>query len=228
MNTQIPPPGAGSREGSAASGAICRWRRNRRRSTRAMPTIRSGRNASSSASRRPAITPAAAAAHPRLADQLRVQLDRQLRPGQRIFLPLAVLRRRAEALPDAEFRLPRRRRRLGVRALQHSVRILGEAQRRALRENLDPAKLDIDLLVDMFEKYGNAYLTPERIRAEPHHSVNSLFAPDEQVGRLRRRPASRKPRTSATSSRPTSISAARPTTAERLAFNGRLNHFGAS
>jgi hypothetical protein len=43
----------------------------------------------------------------------------------------------------------------------------------ALRANLDPAKLDIDLMVAMFEKHGNGYLTPERIRANPHHPVTS-------------------------------------------------------
>lgn len=53
----------------------------------------------------------------------------------------------------------------------------------ALRENLDPAKLDVDLLVEMFEEYGNAYLTPERIRAEPHQSPisNDLLIPPEEV-----------------------------------------------
>jgi predicted TIM-barrel fold metal-dependent hydrolase len=52
----------------------------------------------------------------------------------------------------------------------------------ALRRYLDPAKLDVDLLVDMFAKYGNHYLTPERIRKEPHQSVNSnLFVPPEEV-----------------------------------------------
>ena len=52
----------------------------------------------------------------------------------------------------------------------------------ALKENLDPAKLDVDLLVEMFEKYGNDYLTPERIRAEPHQSINSnLFVPAEEI-----------------------------------------------
>ena len=40
----------------------------------------------------------------------------------------------------------------------------------ALRETLDPAALDVDLLVDMFGKYGNDYLTAERIKAWPHHS----------------------------------------------------------
>lgn len=40
----------------------------------------------------------------------------------------------------------------------------------ALAKNLDPAVLDVDLLADMFEKYGNDYLTAERIRAWPHHS----------------------------------------------------------
>jgi predicted TIM-barrel fold metal-dependent hydrolase len=52
----------------------------------------------------------------------------------------------------------------------------------ALKLNLDPAKLDVDLLVEMFEKWGNEYLTPERIRKSPHQSVNSnLFVPPEEV-----------------------------------------------
>jgi predicted TIM-barrel fold metal-dependent hydrolase len=34
----------------------------------------------------------------------------------------------------------------------------------AMKENLDPAKLDMDLMVRMFEKYGNEYLTPERMK----------------------------------------------------------------
>ena len=52
----------------------------------------------------------------------------------------------------------------------------------ALKLNLDPAKLDVDLLVEMFEKYGNDYLTPDRIRAEPHQSINSnLFVPAEEL-----------------------------------------------
>jgi predicted TIM-barrel fold metal-dependent hydrolase len=52
----------------------------------------------------------------------------------------------------------------------------------ALARNLDPARLDVDLLVQMFETYGNDYLTPERIRAEPHQPLSSqLFVPPEAV-----------------------------------------------
>lgn len=52
----------------------------------------------------------------------------------------------------------------------------------ALAENLDPAKLDVDLLVEMFEQYGNDYLTPDRIRAEPHQPLSSqLFVTPEEV-----------------------------------------------
>ena len=52
----------------------------------------------------------------------------------------------------------------------------------ALKENLDPARLDVDLLVEMFGKYGNDYLTPERIAKEPHQSINSnLFVPAEEL-----------------------------------------------
>jgi predicted TIM-barrel fold metal-dependent hydrolase len=58
----------------------------------------------------------------------------------------------------------------------------GKRNLEALKENLDPAKLDVDLLVEMFEKWGNEYLTPERIRKEPHQSINSnLFVPPEEV-----------------------------------------------
>jgi len=38
---------------------------------------------------------------------------------------------------------------------------------RYLEEYMDPAKLDMDLMVEMFTKYGNAYLTPERIKVNP-------------------------------------------------------------
>ncbi len=52
----------------------------------------------------------------------------------------------------------------------------------ALSRNLDPAKLDIDLLVEMAEKYGDARLTPERIRAEPHQpGTTQLFVPPEEL-----------------------------------------------
>ena len=53
---------------------------------------------------------------------------------------------------------------------------------RALAQNLDPAKLDVDLLVEMFEKYGNEYLTPDRIREDPDHPASSrLTVPPEEV-----------------------------------------------
>jgi len=52
----------------------------------------------------------------------------------------------------------------------------------ALARNLDPARLDVDLLVDMFGKYGNDYLTPERIRNSPHQTESSqLFVPPEEM-----------------------------------------------
>jgi predicted TIM-barrel fold metal-dependent hydrolase len=58
----------------------------------------------------------------------------------------------------------------------------GKRNLEALKEYLDPAKLDVDLLVEMFEKWGNDYLTPERIRKEPHQSINSnLFVPPEEL-----------------------------------------------
>ncbi|MFP6725857.1 MAG: amidohydrolase family protein [Alphaproteobacteria bacterium] len=52
----------------------------------------------------------------------------------------------------------------------------------SLSRNLDPAKLDIDLLVEMAKIYGDERLTPERIRAEPHQpGTTQLFVPPEEL-----------------------------------------------
>jgi predicted TIM-barrel fold metal-dependent hydrolase len=52
----------------------------------------------------------------------------------------------------------------------------------SLAKNLDPARLDVDLLVEMFEKYGNDYLTPERIKNSPHQTESSqLFVKPEEL-----------------------------------------------
>ena len=52
----------------------------------------------------------------------------------------------------------------------------------ALRTYLDPTTLDVDLVVEMFEKYGNDYLTPERIRADPDHPISTrLKVPPEEM-----------------------------------------------
>jgi len=52
----------------------------------------------------------------------------------------------------------------------------------ALSRNLDPARLDVDLLVEKFAKYGNDYLTAERIKETPHQPTNSqLFVSPEEV-----------------------------------------------
>ncbi len=46
---------------------------------------------------------------------------------------------------------------------------------------MDPAKLDIDLLIDMFDKYGDERLSVERITAEPYHPITThlLVSPEE-------------------------------------------------
>ena len=51
----------------------------------------------------------------------------------------------------------------------------------ALARNLDPSKLDIDLIIEMFEKYGDEHLTAERVRADPHQPASTQFfgAPEE-------------------------------------------------
>jgi len=43
----------------------------------------------------------------------------------------------------------------------------------ALATNLDPAKLDIDLIVEMFARYGDERLSADRIKADPHHPVTT-------------------------------------------------------
>ena len=48
----------------------------------------------------------------------------------------------------------------------------------SLLENLDPAKLDVELLARLFDEYGNAYLTGERLRASPHHRAARPERPD--------------------------------------------------
>jgi len=50
-----------------------------------------------------------------------------------------------------------------------------------LEANLDPEKVDIDLLEQMFARYGNDYLTPERIRANPHHPNSAIPGPDNRA-----------------------------------------------
>ncbi len=52
---------------------------------------------------------------------------------------------------------------------------------KTLMENLDPEKVDVDLLSDMFGKYGNDYLTAERIRANPHHPTSAIPGPDNRA-----------------------------------------------
>jgi len=52
----------------------------------------------------------------------------------------------------------------------------------ALKKNLDPAKLDVELMIKMFEQYGNDYLTPDRIREQPYQPISSnLLVPPEEV-----------------------------------------------
>ncbi|MBT3334430.1 MAG: amidohydrolase family protein, partial [Rhodospirillaceae bacterium] len=52
----------------------------------------------------------------------------------------------------------------------------------ALSRDLDPAKLDVDLIIEMFEKYGDDRLTAARVREDPHQPANSqLFCAPEEL-----------------------------------------------
>ena len=48
----------------------------------------------------------------------------------------------------------------------------------SLKGNLDPAKLDVDLLERLFREFGDKRHTPERIRARPHAGFSSTALPD--------------------------------------------------
>ena len=50
-----------------------------------------------------------------------------------------------------------------------------------LCENLDPAKLDLELLGDMAEKYGGGLLTPEKVKAQPKGSRMGGIIPDVEI-----------------------------------------------
>ncbi len=63
--------------------------------------------------------------------------------------------RRHAAVPGASLRLPRGRRAAGPPAALRPVRVLGEAQREAAGATSIPSKVDLALLVKMFERYGN-------------------------------------------------------------------------
>lgn len=47
-----------------------------------------------------------------------------------------------------------------------------------LERTLDPDLLDVDLLVRLAGEYGNDYLTPERVRAQPHSLLGMPCRPD--------------------------------------------------
>lgn len=98
----------------------------------------------------------------------------------------------------------------------------------ALRRYLDPAKLDVDLLVEMFAKYGNDYLTPERIRKEPHQSVNSnLFVPPEEVNDFAPTGVTRPEDIRDIFDRNFYFGSEADDRMTAVAFDARLNHYGA-
>ena len=47
----------------------------------------------------------------------------------------------------------------------------------SMKRNLDPAKLDIDLLARLFEEFGDQRHTPERIRESPHAGFSAIALP---------------------------------------------------
>lgn len=54
-----------------------------------------------------------------------------------------------------------------------------------LRKYMDPAKLDMDLMVEMFDQYGNEYLTPERIRENPDNLFSWSWDDDRDLDDFR-------------------------------------------
>ena len=97
----------------------------------------------------------------------------------------------------------------------------------ALRKNLDPAKLDVDLLVEKFEEWGNDYLTPERIRAEPHQSSNSvLLVPPEEVNDFAQTGVTKPEDIRDIFARNFYFGSEADDTMTAVAFDPKLNHFG--
>jgi hypothetical protein len=97
----------------------------------------------------------------------------------------------------------------------------------ALRENLDPAKLNVDLLVEMFEIWGNDYLTPDRIREAPHQSANSvLLVPPEEVNDFAPTGITKPEDIRDIFQRNFYFGSEADDSMMAVAFDGKLNHFG--
>ncbi len=98
----------------------------------------------------------------------------------------------------------------------------------ALRKNLDPAKLDVDLLVEMFEKYGNDYLTADRIRESPHQpTASQLFVTPEEVNDFAPTGVSKPEHIRDIFDANFYFGCEADDRLNALAFDTRLNHFGA-
>jgi len=52
---------------------------------------------------------------------------------------------------------------------------------KALKEHLDPDNLDVELLAELFERYGDEHLTPAAVRADPYGRISSRTAAPEEL-----------------------------------------------
>ena len=152
--------------------------------------------------------------------ELHVQPPRLARRGSALARQVVVPRRRHPPVPEHELRVPRRRRRVGRRALQRHHRALGEAQPRT---RCAPSSI------------------PRSSIATSCSSTSRRFAPDgdrtascaaranpKTCSTSGPRAASSAPKTSRPCSSIRSTSVAKPTTrSRRTAFNTAINPFGA-
>lgn len=54
-----------------------------------------------------------------------------------------------------------------------------------LRENLDPSKVDLDLMCEMFDKYGEGIFSPDRLRGNLQHSRGSMPVDFDEIDEFR-------------------------------------------
>ena len=94
--------------------------------------------------------------HPHVHRQQRLQPGRQLRRRRRGHVPVAGLRRRADAVPEAALRLPGRWRGVGGRAARRHRRPLGEAQRSRRSSSTTRPTSTATLLRQLFDEHATA------------------------------------------------------------------------
>ena len=94
-----------------------------------------------------------------------------------------------------------------------------------LCENLDPSKLDLELLGDMAEKYGGGLLTPEKVKAQPKGSRMGGVISDLEIDEFKACEISSVEEIADLFSVPFYFGCEADDRLNAVAFDKRLNHF---